>query len=108
MKPLLSEHHEQQLVARLEDALVNGYSHVTWAELYLWFGAKRLHKRFWQHLRDRWEQRCRYHGGDAVVLRIFETRGGLGLLGLPEDAVYVLPGVEPKSFKSLPYLTPAS
>ena len=68
-------------MTRLEDAYVNGHSHVTWDEFYLWYGAERLHKRFWADLQDRWlALQPDVEEDDIAKLYVYDGRGGLGLI----------------------------
>ena len=69
----MDKRHQNALTSRLEDALLNGCSHVTWSELYRWYGVQKLAARTWRDLQTRWED---VSESESRLMRI-EGRGGI-------------------------------
>lgn len=45
--------HEDQLMNHIDELTYRGWTHITWGELYHWYGLERLSKKAWRDLRDR-------------------------------------------------------
>lgn len=70
--------HEALLTARLEDAMLHGCTHITWDELYHWYGVKKIAAGTWRNLRDRWEELT--EGSKGQLMRIV-GKGGIFIFG---------------------------
>jgi hypothetical protein len=73
----MERRHDELLTARLEDAMLNGCSHVTWNELYHWYGMHKLAAGTYRDLNKRWEEVS--DGRKAGQLRMVEGKGGIFL-----------------------------
>ncbi len=73
----MERRHDEILTARLEDVLLNGCSHITWQELYHWYGVQKLAANTWRDLKKRWEEVT--EGRKAGPLKMVEGRGGMFL-----------------------------
>jgi hypothetical protein len=73
----MEKRHDELLTTRLEDAMLNGCSHITWNELYHWYGMRKLAAGTYRDLKRRWEEVTR--GRKAGQLRMVEGRGGIFL-----------------------------
>jgi len=69
----MDKRHQNALTSRLEDAFLNGCSHITWNELYRWYGVQKLAARTWRDLQTRWED---ISESESRLMRI-EGRGGI-------------------------------
>ncbi len=74
----MDKHHHDALTLRLEDAYLNGCSHVTWSELYHWYDAEKIAAGTYRDLETRWQNIT--DGEDGPLMKI-EGRGGLFLFG---------------------------
>jgi len=74
----MEKRHQDLLTTRLEDAAKNGCSHVTWNELYHWYGVQRLAAGTWRDIVNRWAEITEGNFGGLMVV---EGRGGYFLLG---------------------------
>lgn len=70
--------HQNQLTARLEDAYLNGCSHITWNELYHWYGVKKIAAGTLRDLQSRWED---ISEGETGALMQVSGRGGIFIFG---------------------------
>lgn len=52
----MERRHDELLTARLEEAMLNGCSHVTWNELYHWYGVQKIAANTWRDLKKRWQE----------------------------------------------------
>jgi hypothetical protein len=73
----MERRHDEILTARLEDVLLNGCSHITWDELYLWYGVQKIAAGTWRDLKIRWEEAT--DGRKAGPLKRVNGRGGMFL-----------------------------
>jgi len=80
--------HEEILTSRLEEAALCGCSHITWEELYLWYGAQKIAAGTWRDLARRWEKVLESmkeiklpSSGDPGKLMRIDGRGGIFILG---------------------------
>lgn len=69
----MDKRHQNALTSRLEDALLNGCSHITWNELYCWYDVQKLAARTWRDLQTRWED---VSGSESRLMKI-DGRGGI-------------------------------
>ena len=69
---IMDRRYDDILTARLEDAIHNGCAHITWEELYLWYGKKKLAARTWRDL----DRRLKEIKGTAKPEKIY-GRGGI-------------------------------
>lgn len=74
----MERRHEETLLARLEDAMLHGCSHVTEDELRLWYGVEKLAARSWRDLCERWQELT---GGKRGQLMGISGRNGYFLYG---------------------------
>ena len=70
----MERRHDELLTTRLEDAMLNGCSHITWNELYHWYGMRKLAAGTYRDLKRRW--RTSPVGAKQVSLEWL--RGGAG------------------------------
>ena len=70
----MEKRHDQLLITRLEDAIYNGCSHITWEELYLWYGVTRIAAGTYRDLSERMKE---LSPSDSVKPRLIEGRGGI-------------------------------
>ena len=70
--------HQDLLTSRLEDASSNGVSHITWNELYLWYGVERIAAKTWRDLQERWNEVNQ--GTDGELMKI-QARAGMYIFG---------------------------
>jgi hypothetical protein len=70
--------HQNLLTERLEDAYLNGCSHITWNELYRWYGVQKIAAGTYRDLQTRWDELT-----DSVSGRLMmkEGRGGIYIFG---------------------------
>jgi hypothetical protein len=64
--------YDDLLTARIEDAINNGVSHITWNELYLWYGVQKIAANTWRDLNARMKE-IRPHARPSKI----EGRGGI-------------------------------
>jgi hypothetical protein len=69
----MQRRYEEVLTTRIEDAVHNGCSHVTWNELYLWYDVKKIAAGTYRDL----DRRMKEIGGDAVRAKMIHGRGGI-------------------------------
>jgi hypothetical protein len=70
----MQKRYDDTLTTRLEDAVHNGCTHITWGELYLWYGVKKIAAGTYRDL----AQRIREVGaGGTVKPRMVYGRGGI-------------------------------
>ncbi len=70
----MQKRYDEVLTTRIEDAINNGCTHITWNELYLWYGVKRLAAGAFRDLAQRMREVA---GSRAVKPRRIEGRGGI-------------------------------
>lgn len=75
--PRVERRHLDALMNRLEDAKLNRCTHITWNELYHWYGVRRLAAGTWRDIREKWEEIAESDDGGLLVV---EGRGGVFLL----------------------------
>lgn len=66
--------HQNNLTARLEDAFLNGCSHITWNELYHWYGVQKIAAGTYRDLQTQWDELT---DGDSGPLMMIDGRGGI-------------------------------
>jgi hypothetical protein len=69
----MEKRHQDMLNARLEDAFLNGVSHVTKEELMLWYGVQKLAARTIRDIEARWLELTNGEGGRLMKI---PGRGG--------------------------------
>lgn len=74
----MEKSHDDLLTARLEEALLNGCSHITWSELYHWYGVQKIAARTTRDLQARWDELT--DGKHGRLMQI-EGRGGIYIFG---------------------------
>jgi hypothetical protein len=74
----MERRHQDALTNRLEEALLNGVSHITWEELYLWYDVKKIAARTYRDLNERWRT---LSDGEKGPLMKVEGRGGIFVHG---------------------------
>lgn len=74
----MDRRHDNTLTDRLEDAYLNGCSHITWAELYHWYGVKKIAAGTWRDLTQRWEELTEGEAGQLMRIR---GRDGIFVFG---------------------------
>ena len=74
----MEKRHQDILTNRLEDAWLNGVSHLTWEELYLWYEVQKIAARTYRDLQNRWWDLT---DGKAGILNRVEGRGGIYIFG---------------------------
>jgi hypothetical protein len=70
----MERRHDDILTARLEDALLNGCSHISYPELYLWYDVKKIAAGTWRDLTKRWEELSKNRSGQLMTV---EGRNGI-------------------------------
>ncbi len=71
----MERRHDELLTTRLEDAMLNGCSHITWNELYHWYGMHKLAAGTYRDLKRRWEEVT--DGRKAGTLKMVRGREGM-------------------------------
>ena len=74
----MERRHDESLTTRLEDAFLNGCSHITYPELYLWYGVRKLAAGTWRDMSKRWEE---ITGGRSGQLMAVEGKNGVFVFG---------------------------
>ena len=74
----MEKRHQDSLTTRIEDAYLNGCSHVTWDELYHWYGVQKIAARTYRDIEARWQDLT---NGDSGRLMKIEGRGGVFIFG---------------------------
>lgn len=74
----MDKRHQDALTNRLEDASLNGCSHVSWTELYRWYDVQKIAARTYRDLETRWQDLTE---GKIGRLMKIEGRGGIFLFG---------------------------
>lgn len=70
--------HQNLLTARLEDAHLNGCSHITWDEIYYWYDVQKIAAGTRRDLQNRWDD---ITDGEHGRLMQIEGRGGIFIFG---------------------------
>jgi hypothetical protein len=70
----MQKRYDEVLTTRIEDAIHNGCTHITWNELYLWYGVKKIAAGTYRDLAQRMRETA---GGRALKARRIEGRGGI-------------------------------
>ncbi|QNR96007.1 hypothetical protein ICJ04_10560 [Stenotrophomonas sp. 169] len=86
--------HRSALMSRVEKAWLHGVSHITWAEMYLWFDVEKIAKTPYRGIAEAFDEvtnedspRVSYiEGRGGIHLVVHETRGQHKLLSLAEAA----------------------
>ncbi len=74
----MERRHDYLLTARLEDALYNGCAHITWEELYLWYGVRKLAAGTFRDLHQRWvDLFSETSANESPQLMMVKGRGGM-------------------------------
>lgn len=73
----MERRHEEELIARLERAYLDGYSFVSWSELYYWYDVQKIASKTWRDLHEKWNEVV---GDEKNQLLTLEGRGGLHLV----------------------------
>jgi len=73
-----TKYHQNILTARLEDAYLNGCSHISFSELYHWYDVQKIAAGTWRDLQNRWEEITE---GEHGRLMKIEGRGGIYIFG---------------------------
>lgn len=71
----MERRHDEILTARLEDAMLNGCSHMTWNELYHWYEMQKLAAGTFRDMKRRWEEIT--EGRKAGPLKMVKGRDGI-------------------------------
>ncbi len=85
-----SKRHQDLLTSRLEDACLNGLTHITWNELYCWYDVQKIAARTYRDLEDRWQK---ITDGQHGHLKKIEGRGGIYIFG-SNSAATVCPDID--------------
>lgn len=70
----MERRYEEILTTRLEDAIYNGCTHITWAELYLWYDVEKIAARTYRDLHQRFKELR-----SSAEPEMIEGRGGIYL-----------------------------
>lgn len=74
----MDKRHQDSLTNRLEDAFLNGCSHVSWSELYQWYGVQKIAARTYRDIENRWQDLTDAKAGRLMKV---EGRGGIFIFG---------------------------
>ncbi|MBQ0961517.1 hypothetical protein KAK06_21440 [Ideonella sp. 4Y11] len=74
----MERRHQDNLLNRLEEAWLNGVSHISWDELYHWYGVDKIAARTYRDLEDRWTALTDDKAGRLMKV---EGRGGMFVFG---------------------------
>lgn len=74
----MERRHEDSIANKLEEAHLNGVSHITWDELYCWYGVQKIAAGTYRDLDDRWKILTDNEEGSLMKI---EGRGGIYLFG---------------------------
>lgn len=74
----MDKRHQDSLTSRLEDAYINGCSHISWSELYHWYGVQKIAARTYRDIEARWYDVTE---GEVGKLMKVEGRGGIFIYG---------------------------
>ncbi len=74
----MEKRHQDSLTNRLEDAFLNGCSHISWNELYQWYGVQKIAARTHRDLETRWQDVTENEVGRLMKI---EGRGGIFIFG---------------------------
>lgn len=74
----MEKRHQDLLVNRLEEAALNGCAHVTWEELYRWYGVQKIAARTYRDIETRWQDLTDGRLGRSMRVN---GRGGMFLFG---------------------------
>lgn len=80
----MEKRHQDSLTTRLEDAFLNGCSHISWNELYLWYGVQKIAARTYRDLETRWQDVTENEVGRLMKI---EGRGGIFVFGENSSAL---------------------
>ena len=75
---IMEKRHQDSLTNRLEDAYLNGCSHISWSELYQWYAVQKIAARTYRDLEARWQD---ITGDKAGRLMKIDGRGGIHIFG---------------------------
>ena len=70
----MQKRYDETLTTRLEDAVHNGCAHITWPELYLWYGVRKIAAGTYRDLNERMKEAC---GDKSAKPRMIDGRGGI-------------------------------
>lgn len=70
----MEKRYDDILTARLEDAVHNGCTHITWAELYLWYDVQKIAAKTYRSLNRRLREISSDHNAKPMMV---EGRGGI-------------------------------
>ena len=70
----MERRHNDRLTARLEDAACNGCAYMTWDELYLWYGVKKIAAGTYRDLSERFAEIATSKSPKPMMI---PTRGGI-------------------------------
>ncbi|MBY0498422.1 MAG: hypothetical protein K2P74_02235 [Nitrosomonas sp.] len=74
----MDKRHQDSLTNRLEDAFLNGCSHISWNELYQWYSVQKIASRTYRDLETRWQDLTDSKAGRLMKV---EGRGGIFVFG---------------------------
>lgn len=74
----MEKRHQDQLTTRLEDAFLNGMSHITWEELYHWYQVEKIAAGTRRDIETRWQDLTENELGR---LKQIDGRGGIYIFG---------------------------
>ena len=75
----MERRYEEELTRRIEDALLHGCSHITWPELYRWYGVERFAAGSYRDLNARWLELTA--GKRGRLMQIDDHRNGIFIFG---------------------------
>ncbi|WP_198119411.1 hypothetical protein [Massilia rhizosphaerae] len=52
----MDKRHDELLTSRLEEIITKGCTYISWNELYLWYGVRKLAARSYRDLSTRWDE----------------------------------------------------
>ncbi len=70
----MERRYDEILTTRLEDAVLNGCTHITWTELYRWYGVEKIAARTYRDLHQRFIELK-----STAKPEMIEGRGGIYL-----------------------------
>jgi hypothetical protein len=77
----MEKRHQDMLTGRLEDAWLNGVAHITWNELYRWYGVQKIAAKTYRDLDERWRALSEDENEQRGALMKVEGRGGIFIFG---------------------------
>ncbi len=74
--------HDSVLTSRLEEALLHGCAHISYPELYRWYGVKKIAAGTYRDLTHRWKELDKEitNGGAGELMQV-EGKGGIFIFG---------------------------